>query len=135
MGYLQYTYIYLDYFKVYVHCTIYIHLYGFIERFMYKIQIYFKVNVQYTYIYLDFLDKVERIKNKEAKVPLPPSFGYQIDDDDDEDEEGPPGMVPLKLPALKFDKPFTKVCTCSPDRRTFLWGEVVGMLTIFYWFL
>lgn len=42
-------------------------------------------------------------------MPLPPSFGYQIEDDDEDEEEGPPGMVPLKLPALKFDKPFTKV--------------------------
>ena len=33
----------------------------------------------------------------------------QVEEDDDEEEDGPPGMVPLKLPAIKFDKPFTKV--------------------------
>ena len=49
-------------------------------------------------------------KKKEAKVPLPPSFGYDIDDSGDEEEDGPPGMAPLKkLPALKFDQPFSKV--------------------------
>ena len=56
--------------------------------------------------------QVNRLKSqkKEAKVPLPPSFGYGMDDSGDEEEDGPPGMAPLKkLPALKFDKPFTKV--------------------------
>lgn len=43
-------------------------------------------------------------------MPLPPSFGYDIDDSGDEEEDGPPGMAPLKkLPALKFDQPFSKV--------------------------
>jgi len=58
-----------------------------------------------------FLSEVNRLnsKKKEAKVPLPPSFGYDIDDSGDEEEDGPPGMAPLKkLPALKFDQPFSK---------------------------
>ena len=47
-------------------------------------------------------------EEKEARVPLPPSVGYRLDEDEDDEEDGPPGAVPLKLPAIKFDKPFTK---------------------------
>jgi len=62
-----------------------------------------------TSFFLSELARLNDQEQKEAKVPLPPSFGYKVDSDDDSDEDGPPGAAPLKpLPALKFDKPFTK---------------------------
>ena len=36
------------------------------------------------------------------------NIDIKVDSDEDSDEDGPPGAMPLNLPALKFDKPFTK---------------------------
>ncbi len=47
------------------------------------------------------LQVVEEKEERELRVPLPPSFGYQLNESDDEEEEGPPGMTPIKMPAIQ----------------------------------
>jgi len=72
-----------------------------------------------------FLSELERLnseENKEAKVPLPPSFGYKVDSGESSDEDGPPGAMPLKVPAIKFDKPFTK--DLPKDKDVESWKKV-----------
>jgi hypothetical protein len=44
---------------------------------------------------------VEEKEERELRVPLPPSFGYQLNESDDEEEEGPPGMLPMKMPPMQ----------------------------------
>ncbi len=48
-----------------------------------------------------YLQVVEEKEERELRVPLPPSFGYQLNESDDEEEEGPPGMLPMKMPPMQ----------------------------------
>ena len=47
---------------------------------------------------------VEEKEERELRVPLPPSFGYQLNESDEEEEEGPPGMLPMKMPPAMLKK-------------------------------
>ncbi len=50
---------------------------------------------------LRYMQVVEEKEERELRVPLPPSFGYQLNESDDEEEEGPPGMLPMKMPPMQ----------------------------------
>ena len=56
----------------------------------------------FTVIFQNFCEQiVEEKEERELRVPLPPSFGYQLNESDDEEEEGPPGMMPIKIPTMQ----------------------------------